>query len=177
MFFYENLVLVKWEDLALVNLNTLGFHLNKRLWKSKNGHCSLILRTFNKWFQETFTKNYQTFAVTPLFPQKKPTYTNKIAQPFRADIVIFDTRIAEKGPSGSWPFPPEIGDTETLKKSPEPAERMASLIETANFFSDFLILVIQDPDAKLILETAWPKLSFGIGLARVKAGLHFRKPR
>ena len=32
-----------------------------------------------------------------------------------------------QGPGGSWLFSPETGDTETLKKSPGTAERMASL--------------------------------------------------
>ena len=48
------------------------------------------------------------------FPPKKPTYTNENCTIFRADIVIFDTRIAEIGPSGFWPFPPEIGDPQKV---------------------------------------------------------------
>ena len=36
-------------------------------------------------------------------------------------------KMAIHGPGGSWLFSPETGDTETLKKSPGTAERMASL--------------------------------------------------
>ena len=42
-------------------------------------------------------------------------------------ISIVGKRTPFQGPGGSWLFSPETGDTETLKKSPGTAERMASL--------------------------------------------------
>ena len=56
----------------------------------------------------------------------KQTICLLVAFPFADEMS--HGKMAIQGPGGSWLFSPETGDTETLKKSPGTAERMASLI-------------------------------------------------
>ena len=60
------------------------------------------------------------------------------------------TRTPFQGLGGSWLFSPETGDTETLKKSPGTAERMASLVDAIQgFMVDAVILAFY---ANILLE-------------------------